>query len=170
LTECGLLSTRNIWKISTELIAQKIEIKHLKAPNMLPMLYEVEEIEAHIASRPPDCLNDDEIISELEHWNTLCRTRLWEEGRKSAKKVNPISKANVVRLGGTGFGLLGLLLHVVLPPIAIALAAAGVIMEAYNEFVEFLGWRARKAVEKPIGIIHQRCVALEQERDNRSRR
>ncbi|MGH6846922.1 MAG: hypothetical protein ACREC0_05650 [Methylocella sp.] len=114
-------------------------------------------------------MRDDEVISELRHWNTLCRARLWEESRRYVKKDNPISKANVIRLGGTGFGVLGLFLHVVLPPVAIALASAGVIVEIYNESVEFLARRARKTVEKPIGIINQRCVALEQELDNRSR-
>jgi hypothetical protein len=137
---------------------------------MLPNLHNVEALLTYIVNNRPENLRDDEVIAELAHWNTLCRARLWEESRRSVKKDNPISKANVIRLGGTGFGVLGLVLHLVLPPVGIALAIAGVIMEIYNESVEFLGWRARKTVEKPIGIIHQRCLALEQELDNRSRR
>jgi hypothetical protein len=137
---------------------------------MLPNLDNIDELLTYIVNNRPENLHDGEIISELRHWNTICRARLWEESRKGAKKDNPISKTNVIRLGGTGFGILGLLLHAVLPPIAIALAAAGIITEVYNESVWFLGWRARKAVEKPIGIINHRCLALEQELDNRSRR
>ena len=136
---------------------------------MPPNLHNIEELLTYIVNNRPENLRDDEVISELGHWNTLCRARLWEETRRGAKKDNPISKANVIRLGGTGFGVLSLILHVVLPPVAIALASAGVIIEIYNESVEFLGWRARKTVEKPIEIIHQRCVALEQELDNRSK-
>lgn len=137
---------------------------------MLPNLHNgEEELLTYIVNNRPEKLRDDEIRSELRHWNTLCRARLWEESRIGVKKDNPISKANVIRLGGTGFGVLSLILHIVLPPVAIALAFAGVIMEIYNESREFRGWRARKTVEKPIGIIHQRCVALEQEIDNRSR-
>lgn len=135
---------------------------------MLPSLHDVEEISTYILHHPIGRLEDAEIIAELGHWNTLCRTRLWEECRRAAKKDNPISRVNVIRLGSLIIELISIPMHVVFPPIGLALTLGGLGMGVHNEIVEFGERRRRKIAARPVDPIHQRCVALEKELAKRS--
>jgi hypothetical protein len=134
-----------------------------------PDLSNIDEIEKFISSRPASALADAEVISELGHWNTLCRTRYWEECRENVKHSNPASKVNIIRLGCLSLGLLAIVLHVFLPPVGLTLAASAICLEVYNEMEHSEERAESKRIEKPINVVHQRCKDLELELETRSK-
>jgi hypothetical protein len=131
-------------------------------------LNDIVELSNYIATHPVSGLNYTEIIDELGHWNTLCRKRYWEECRARTKNGSHISKANIVRVGCLIIELLSVPAHIVFPPIGLTLSLGGVGLSIYNEIEHFEETRRRRIVERPIDPVHQRCLALERELENRS--
>ena len=135
---------------------------------MPPSLHDIDEISEYILSHPVDSLQDEELISELGHWKTLCSTHLWREVRRP--KGNPISKANVFRLGALFIEVISVPFHVVFPPAGLVLNVAGLGFGLYNEAVEFNERRRQRMFEATISLTHQRCSDLQAALDARSNR
>lgn len=135
---------------------------------MPPSLHDINEILRYILSHSVDSLQDEDVISELGHWRTECSTRLWQDVRRP--KDNPISKANVIRLGVLVIEVLSVPFHMVFPPAGLALNIAGLGLGLYNEALEFDKRRQQRMSEAPIILIHQRCLDLQAELAVRSTR
>jgi hypothetical protein len=135
---------------------------------MPPCLDDIDEISGYILSHPVDALQDEELISELGHWKTLCSTHLWREVRRP--KGNPISKANVIRLGALFIEVVSVPFHIIFPPAGLVLNIAGLGFGLYNEAIEFNERRRQRMFEATISLIHQRYLDLQATLDARSTR
>jgi len=81
------------------------------------------------------------------------------------RKNNPISKANVYRIGGLVLAILSFLTCFASPLIGLPIADAGFCLYIYGQIED---WRKKRRRE-PISLALERCEALEQELEYRSR-
>lgn len=133
---------------------------------MPPSLHDIDEISRYILSHRIDRLQDEELISELGHWRTLCSKRLWREVRKPID--NPISKANVIRLGALSIEIISVPFHIVFPPAGLVLNIVGLGFGLYNEAVEFNERQRQRMSRALIDLVHKRSLDLQAALDARS--
>lgn len=103
----------------------------------------------------------NEIVRELSHWHTLCSDRLHEEVRTA--RGNPLSIANVYRLGGGAIALLGFPAAFAGPIVGISVAVAGLGLYIYGEIKDLREKRRRESIRLAL----ERCKALDLELRNR---
>lgn len=129
-----------------------------------PSIDNAEEIRKYRLNYPTSAIEVDEITRELAHWRTLCNERLFEEVR-TGDRGNPISIANLYRLGGLIVALLSFPASFAGPLVGLPLAGAGLSLCIYGE----IDASRKKRRREPVRLALERCEELEQELENRSR-
>jgi hypothetical protein len=120
----------------------------------LPKLDNADEIRKYCLSHPCNSLAGEKIEQERRHWNTLCDKRLYEEIRMG-RRNNPISTANVYRLGGLVVAALSFPASFAGPLVGLPLAATGFDLYIYGQIEDYQKKRRREPIDasaaKPTG-------------------